>query len=531
MGSAGRRRLRGGHPARGPRRRELDRHGGDLRARPLRGGRRPGPAGDAGGVAPVRLHQGRHDRRPRRIPTPRRTDDLAPASIRSEVEASLRRLGVERIDLYQFHWPDDTGRRDRGLAGRSWTGWSTTGKVRAAGLSNHGVGLLERAEQVRHVDSLQPPFSLIHRESGADVIPWAATHGTGVIVYSPMQSGLLTEAFSAERMASLAPDDWRRGTPTSGSRHCRGASRCATRCAPSRSGTGAPSRPSRSPGRLPGPASPARSSARDARAGRRLGRRRVAGPDRGRPRRDRGGDRAHRRRRRSNPPGHRDGGGTMTTESPAADRPQAPPPLRWRTTAASRPSTPRSEAGLPMRPVDEFGRLPASGSKATDTRPGRATSRPDWGPAGPDLVEAEVIESLATDHGIALPPGATRRNLTTRGIRLDALLGRRFRIGDVECLAVRRAEPCAYLEGMLGRAVLVPLVHRAGNPGGHPVSDGEIAVGMEISPLPGPAVRPRGDGPRRVRGGRPHGHRCLRPRRRAHRLEPSPPLPQALRRG
>lgn len=87
------------------------------------------------------------------------------------------------------------------------------GKVRAIGVSNFDVGLLARAEAVRHVDSLQPPFSLIRRDSGADVIPWAAAHGTGVIVYSPMQSGILTDSFSAKRVAAMGADDWRRRSP------------------------------------------------------------------------------------------------------------------------------------------------------------------------------------------------------------------------------------------------------------------------------------------------------------------------------
>ena len=135
--------------------------------------------------------------------------DLRPESIRREVEASLRRLGMERIDLYQFHWPDQTGTPIE----ESWGEMARLveeGKVRAAGVSNFEIALLERAEAVRHVDSLQPPFSLIRRDSGADVIPWAAAHGTGVIVYSPMQSGILTDSFSAERLAAMADDDWRR---------------------------------------------------------------------------------------------------------------------------------------------------------------------------------------------------------------------------------------------------------------------------------------------------------------------------------
>ena len=134
---------------------------------------------------------------------------LSPESIRTEVEASLRRLGVERIDLYQFHWPDAVGTPIE-------DSWATLadlveqGKVRAAGVSNFDVALLDRCEAIRHVDSLQPPFSLIRREVAEREIPWCAEHGTGVIAYSPMQSGLLTDRFDAARVAGFAPDDWRR---------------------------------------------------------------------------------------------------------------------------------------------------------------------------------------------------------------------------------------------------------------------------------------------------------------------------------
>ncbi len=135
--------------------------------------------------------------------------DLRPQSIRREVEASLRRLGVERIDLYQFHWPDGIGTP----IADSWHEMERLvdeGKVRAVGVSNFDVPLLASAESMRHVDSLQPPFSLIRRDAAADVIPWAAAHGTGVIVYSPMQSGLLTDTFSVKRLTAMADDDWRR---------------------------------------------------------------------------------------------------------------------------------------------------------------------------------------------------------------------------------------------------------------------------------------------------------------------------------
>ena len=137
---------------------------------------------------------------------------LRPESIRRECEASLRRLGVERIDLYQFHWPDEVGTPVE----HSWaemTRLIEEGKVRAGGVSNFDVALLERCEAIRHVDSLQPPFSLIRRRAADAEIPWCAAHGTGVIVYSPMQSGLLTGRFDEARMRTLAPDDWRRRSP------------------------------------------------------------------------------------------------------------------------------------------------------------------------------------------------------------------------------------------------------------------------------------------------------------------------------
>ncbi len=137
---------------------------------------------------------------------------LRPESIRTECDASLRRLGVERIDLYQFHWPDQTGVPVED----SWGEMARlieAGKIRAAGVSNFGVDLLRRCEAVRHVDSLQPPFSLIRRDAAENEIPWCAKHRTGVICYSPMQSGLLTDGFTADRVAALAADDWRRQAP------------------------------------------------------------------------------------------------------------------------------------------------------------------------------------------------------------------------------------------------------------------------------------------------------------------------------
>ena len=87
------------------------------------------------------------------------------------------------------------------------------GKVRLGGVSNFGVSLLERCEAIRHVDSLQPPFSLLRRQAGASEIPWCARHNTGVIFYSPMQSGLLTDTFSREHVTRFSEDDWRRRSP------------------------------------------------------------------------------------------------------------------------------------------------------------------------------------------------------------------------------------------------------------------------------------------------------------------------------
>jgi aryl-alcohol dehydrogenase-like predicted oxidoreductase len=143
----------------------------------------------------------------KRMESPRQV--LQPASIRRECEASLRRLGVERIDLYQFHWPDESGT----AVEESWAEMLRLidqGKVRAAGVSNFDVPLLQRCEALRHVNSLQPPFSLIRRQAAEAEIPWCAAHGTGVIVYSPMQSGLLTDRFTEERVEAMAKDDWRR---------------------------------------------------------------------------------------------------------------------------------------------------------------------------------------------------------------------------------------------------------------------------------------------------------------------------------
>jgi aryl-alcohol dehydrogenase-like predicted oxidoreductase len=132
-----------------------------------------------------------------------------PDSLRRDIEASLRRLDVERIDLFQIHWPDESGVPLEDSWGEM-ARFVQEGKARAIGVSNYDVARLERIDKVHHVDSLQPPLSLINRGSARDVIPWARAHGTGVIVYSPMASGILTDSFGPARVAAMADDDWRK---------------------------------------------------------------------------------------------------------------------------------------------------------------------------------------------------------------------------------------------------------------------------------------------------------------------------------
>jgi len=136
----------------------------------------------------------------------------SPASIRAECDASLKRLGVERIDLYQMHWPARDGTPIEEYW-RTLLDLKKEGKVRAVGLSNHNVDQLAAAEAIGHVDTLQPPFSAIRRDFAANELPWCFAHDTGVIVYSPMQAGLLSGAFTAERAKALPANDWRSRNP------------------------------------------------------------------------------------------------------------------------------------------------------------------------------------------------------------------------------------------------------------------------------------------------------------------------------
>ena len=138
---------------------------------------------------------------------------LSAESIRSEVEDSLRRLAVDVIDLYQIHWPPEP---DSSALEEGWctlANLKREGKVRWIGVSNFNVQQLRRARTIAPVTSLQPRYSAVHREIEDEILPYCLTQGIGVIVYSPMASGLLTGAMTRERIARLPKDDWRRGHP------------------------------------------------------------------------------------------------------------------------------------------------------------------------------------------------------------------------------------------------------------------------------------------------------------------------------
>lgn len=137
------------------------------------------------------------------------TRRLKNASIRDECEDSLRRLHVDAIDLYQIHWPTGDPREDE-------EGWRTmaelrrAGKVRWIGLSNWNAPQLRMAQAIAPVTSLQPPYSLIRRGVEKDILPYCKEHDMGVIVYSPMGSGLLTGAMTRDRISRMPESDWRR---------------------------------------------------------------------------------------------------------------------------------------------------------------------------------------------------------------------------------------------------------------------------------------------------------------------------------
>ena len=136
---------------------------------------------------------------------------LKQASIRSEVENSLRRLKVDVIDLYQIHWPEPEEDIEEG-----WTALAKLkqeGKVRHIGVSNFNARQMQRAQAIAPITSLQPPYSLISPEIEESILPYALANQIGVIVYSPMKSGLLSGSMTRERVAALPADDFRRRVP------------------------------------------------------------------------------------------------------------------------------------------------------------------------------------------------------------------------------------------------------------------------------------------------------------------------------
>jgi aryl-alcohol dehydrogenase-like predicted oxidoreductase len=134
--------------------------------------------------------------------------DLSPVSLRAECELSMRRLGMERIDLYQLHWPV----ADAAVVLRAWETLCELrreGKIRWAGVSNFDVEQLERCSAVAPIDTAQLPLSLLRRGAGSDILPWLAARGTPALTYSPLESGILSGRFSLERLATLPTSDWR----------------------------------------------------------------------------------------------------------------------------------------------------------------------------------------------------------------------------------------------------------------------------------------------------------------------------------
>jgi len=132
-------------------------------------------------------------------------------SVLGEAEASLKRLGLETIDLYQVHWPEPDEEIEEGWAAVAEL--VRAGKVRYAGVCNFSIAQLERAQAIHPIASLQPPYSMLRREIEAEILPWCERHGVGVVAYSPMQAGLLTGRFTAARAAGLGEDDWRSRHP------------------------------------------------------------------------------------------------------------------------------------------------------------------------------------------------------------------------------------------------------------------------------------------------------------------------------
>jgi aryl-alcohol dehydrogenase-like predicted oxidoreductase len=136
---------------------------------------------------------------------------LKAASLQEELENSLRRLNVETIDLYQIHWPNPDEEIEEGW--ETLAKFKEQGKVRYIGVSNFNVEQMKRAQKIAPITSLQPPYSLLRRDIEAEILPFCEAHNIGVINYSPMLSGLLTGKMTAERVAQMPADDWRKRNP------------------------------------------------------------------------------------------------------------------------------------------------------------------------------------------------------------------------------------------------------------------------------------------------------------------------------
>ncbi|HUY80225.1 MAG TPA: aldo/keto reductase [Acidobacteriaceae bacterium] len=133
---------------------------------------------------------------------------LKAKSLEEELEGSLRRLGVETIDLYQIHWPNPEGEIEEGW--ETLARFQKEGKVRHIGVSNFNVEQIKRVQKIAPITSLQPPYSMLRRAIEAELLPFCEANNIGVINYSPMLSGLLTGKMTAERVANMPADDWRK---------------------------------------------------------------------------------------------------------------------------------------------------------------------------------------------------------------------------------------------------------------------------------------------------------------------------------
>ncbi|RKY24313.1 MAG: aldo/keto reductase [Planctomycetota bacterium] len=136
---------------------------------------------------------------------------LKKESIRQECHASLKRLGVDVIDLYQMHWPEPDEDIEHGW--EEMARLADEGKVRYIGVSNFSVEQIKRVQRIHPVASLQPPYSMLHRDVEDELLGYCSQNDIGVVAYSPMQRGLLTGSFSHERLANLPPDDHRKKSP------------------------------------------------------------------------------------------------------------------------------------------------------------------------------------------------------------------------------------------------------------------------------------------------------------------------------